>query len=109
MCTVSFVGDDYRRTFPDRWPKVDPWRIDPIQPFTPTPEVSKEDFEKLKREVEELKKLLKAAKRFDDKTGQKDCEMDDKIEFIRKVAKFVGVDIDEVFEPKKASQKKPKS
>lgn len=69
--------------------------------FEPTadaePEISKEEFDALRKEVEELKILLLAAKRFDEATGQADCEMDEKIELIRRVADFVGVDVDEVF------------
>lgn len=59
--------------------------------------VSPEDFAALKREVEELRELLKAAKRFDEATDQPDCELDEKVAFLRTVAEFVGVDLDEVF------------
>lgn len=95
MCTVSAVGDEWGRTFPDRWPNV------PVYPQTTTTvfitEVSKEDFEALKQEVEELKQLLLAAKRFDEATGQPDCEMDEKVELIKRIAEAVGVDLEDVF------------
>lgn len=55
-----------------------------------------EEFEALRREVQELKELLKAAKKFDQATGQPDCEMDEKIAFIKQVAEFVGVDLQDV-------------
>lgn len=61
------------------------------------PEISKKDFDALKAEVEELRELLLAAKRFDEATGQPDCEMDEKVELIRQIADLVGVDVDEVF------------
>jgi len=61
------------------------------------PQVTRSEFEKLRYEVEELKALLKAAKRFDVNTGQQDCEHEEKIKIIRKVAEFVGVDIVDVF------------
>jgi hypothetical protein len=64
---------------------------------SPEPVVTKEEFDALRREMEELKELLLAAKRFDEATGQPDCEMDEKIELIRRVAEVVGVDVDEVF------------
>jgi hypothetical protein len=99
MCVVSSIGDEWGRTFPDRWPTI------PTVPSTDTsprivisdPEVSKEDFDALRREVLELKKLLLAAKAYDEATGQPDCEMDEKVDLIRRVAEFVGVDVDEVF------------
>lgn len=62
-------------------------------PSTPT----REEFEALKKEVEELKKLLLAAKEYDEKTGEPDCEIDEKVEVIKKIAKLVGVDMESVF------------
>lgn len=135
MCVVSYVGDQYRDDFPNRWPQfpiqpIVPWDNTPLSqrphPFEPTQdalrecavcgydrgyylhdlfetakpsrrEVSREEFNALKKEVKELRKLLLAAKEFDEATGQADCEMDEKIEFIRQLADFVGVDLDEVF------------
>jgi hypothetical protein len=55
------------------------------------------EFDALKKEVEELKKLLLAAKEFDKNTNQPDCEHEDKIKFIKSVADFVGINLDEVF------------
>lgn len=110
MCTVSNIGDNYRDNFAPRWPNVPVWPHQPVgvpypaQPSIPgqplvinTPAVSKEEFEALKKEVEELKQLLKAAKKFDDETGQPDCHMDDKVDFIKKLAEYVGVDLEDIF------------
>ncbi len=75
-------------------------RIHPIHAaFEPAPEpaISKKDFDALKKEVEALRELLLAAKEYDEATGQPDCEVDEKVEFIRQVAELVGVDVDEVF------------
>lgn len=95
MCVVSNIGDNYRDNFAPRWPHM------PVQPTAPvvinTSEVSKQEFEALKKEVEELKILLKAAKKFDEETGQPDCHMDDKVDFIKKLAEFVGVDLEDIF------------
>ena len=102
MCVMSNIGDQYQRDFPIRWPAANPI----VYPSTTTspifgdlhPDaVSKEDFAALRKEVEELKILLLAARRFDEATGQKDCEMDEKVAFLRGVAEFVGVDLEEVF------------
>lgn len=65
--------------------------------FPPAPEVSRADFDALKREVEEMKKLLLRAKKYDEETGQPDCEMEDKVALLKKVAQLVGVDLSEVF------------
>lgn len=83
MCVVSMLGDSWSSGFPNSYPTF--------------PSVTRDEFEKLRREVEELKRLLIAAKRYDEATGQKDCEMDEKVEMIRKVAEAVGVNVDEVF------------
>lgn len=100
MCYVSYVGDDYRDNFPKRWPhivpQVPPWTEDPWKTVPVVP-VTQEDLQKLKEEIEALKNMLKAAKIYDEKTGQKDCEMENKIEFIRQIADMVGVSMDDVF------------
>lgn len=92
MCTVSFIGDNYRGTFPDRYP----WYV-PQYPADPSIGPTRDEFEALKREVEELKVLLKAAKKFDEETNQPDCHMDEKVEFIKKLAEYVGVDLEDIF------------
>jgi hypothetical protein len=89
MCAVSAVGGYWQQQLP-------------TYPSYPTiinnpSEVSKADFDALRREVEELKNLLMAAKKFDDATGQPDCEMDEKVALIKKIAAIVGVDLGDVF------------
>jgi hypothetical protein len=54
--------------------------------------VNREEFDALKRDVEEMKALLKRAKEYDERT----CENAEKVALIRKVAKLVGVDLREV-------------
>jgi hypothetical protein len=99
MCTVSNIGTGWGQTVPQTYP----WLQSVIQPnTTPNPVtittlgVSQAEFDKLKNEVEELKKLLTAAKAFDAATGQPDCEVDEKVALIRKIAEFVGVDLGDV-------------
>lgn len=102
MCMVSNIGDQYKETFPQKWPNVWP-HVNPQTPPFPqaypviTPAVTRQEFDALKAEVEELKKLLQAAKKFDDATGQPHCEMDEKVELIKRLAKIVGVDLGDVF------------
>lgn len=95
---VSNIGDEWGKTFPQNWPQY------PVPASTQTviqlpSEVSKSDFEALKKEVQELKKLLEAAKAFDAATGQPHCEMDQKVAMIKAIAKMVGVNLGSVFEP----------
>lgn len=112
MCAVSFIGDRFGKSIPNdypwTWPYIDPPYIHPMPiPKTSFPTlpkilpieetVSKEEFNKLKKEIEELKKLLLAAKEYDKNTGQPDCEIDEKVKTIKKLAELVGVNMDEVF------------
>lgn len=96
MCSVSMVGDHYR----DMW-KDQPWITAPNVPWNPLPGqtvpfvgVSVQEFNDLKRQVEEMKELLKRAKKYDEDNGEPDCEMDEKMDLLRRVAKLVGVDIE---------------
>lgn len=102
MCTVSYVGDHGSRTIPDNNPWIRPI-IEP-QPFGPAPRienwfvgVSQVDFDKLKAEVEGLKKLLLLAKHVDEVTGQPDCEIEEKVALLKRVAEIVGVSLEDVF------------
>ena len=98
MCIISNIGDGYRDNFPDRWPDWVPNNPTPMPmiPIAP-PSVSKEDFDKLVKEVKQLKKLLIAAKKFDEQSGQPDCEMYEKVEFIKRLGELLGGDMSEVF------------
>lgn len=98
MCVVSDIGDSWGTRFPDRWPNI-PYQ-EPGWPYLPTDGVSRDEFNALRHEMQELKKLLLAAKAYDEATGQPDCEMDAKVELIRRVAEAVGVDVDDVFGPR---------
>ena|ERR1700761_2992645 len=113
MCVVSNMGDMYRSKFtdpywnpsPQIWPPV---IIDPPSPSNPIvpdsvlglklkPEVTREEFEALRKMVEEMRDVLVVAKKYDEETGQPDCEMDDKVAVLKRVAEIVGVDLSKVF------------
>lgn len=114
MCTVSMVGDHYRDIWKDRpwyppnyprqpiWPGQIPNQLPSggigsgTITIYPQPEISRAEFDELKRQVAEMKELLKRAKAYDEATGQADCEMDEKMDILRKVAKMVGVDLGDV-------------
>ena len=99
MCTVSNIGTGWGGTFPQRYPWIQPYTT-PYSPPIPVaiPGVSQAEFDRLKREVQELRKLLKAAKEFDAATGQPDCEVDEKVALIKRIAEFVGVDLGDVLD-----------
>lgn len=71
MCAVSYIGDNWKPSFPNI-----PWqeREVPVNSTFVIEGVSQEDFNQLKKEVLELKKLLKAAKIYDDENGEPECE-----------------------------------
>ena len=91
MCSVSMAGDHFTETFPNRYPTF----------FTPEPtmpaHVSRTEFEALKRDVEDMKKLLLRAKEYDEKNNEPHCEMEEKVALLKQIAKLVGVDLSDVF------------
>lgn len=110
MCVVSMIGDYYKDRFqqpsyyPGLQPYVQPYLTQPsttIQQFQ-LPNITREEFDSLKKEVLEMKELLKRAKIYDEKNGEPECEVEDKVELLRKVAKLVGISLDDVLKPKEA-------
>lgn len=105
MCVVSMIGDHYT----DKW--KDTLYPSPFGKSLPFGEVgryefnelkkeleeNKKAFEDLKKEVEECKALLKRAKEYDEKNNEPDCEIDEKVELIKKIADLVGVDMTDIF------------
>lgn len=87
------IGDHYREKWRD---------FETSQIYWPpaNPAVTKAEFDALRREVEEMKALLKRAKTYDERNNEPNCEIEDKMDFLRKVAKLVGVDLDDVIGPK---------
>jgi hypothetical protein len=95
---MSNIGDEWQ----DRWqrpnyiPSTTGTASEPVVNWKFS-NISREEFEALKKDVEELKRLLINAKELDEITGQPDCEMEEKVELIKRIAKEVGVDLEEVF------------
>lgn len=91
MCVVSMIGDHFtdkwREPYFPKWPNT-----------TPVIPVDRTEFERLKREVEDMKKLLERAKFYDERNREPHCEMDEKVVLLRKIAEAVGVDLGDVFE-----------
>lgn len=91
MCTVSMVGDHF-----NEWFKQPQYQ----QTFTHFPEVTKAEFEKLKNDVEQMRQLLIRAKLYDEKNNEPNCEIEEKMATLRKIAELVGINLDDVIKPK---------
>lgn len=92
MCVVSYVGDIGRQMWPNPPPNqfhpyANPFQVQltPAQYNGPT-----------KEQFEEFLKLLRAAKSFDTLVGLKDCESAEKIEWIKAIALYLGVDVKDI-------------
>ena len=97
MCTVSMVGDHYRDWWPQKYPEVFP--SSPAVPKDSWPYlngISREEFDALKRDVEEMKSLLKRAKEYDERNNEPHCEVEEKMDLLRKIAAAVGINLDDV-------------
>jgi hypothetical protein len=113
MCAVSMIGDFYGDKWKDSpyWPNfpspsspaVPPLPVYPpsTSPLTIQPQVSKADFDELKREVMDMKELLKRAIKYDQDNNEPECQIEEKMELLRKMAEMVGVSIDDVIGPAK--------
>jgi len=80
--------------FTDKWKQPD---YSDLFKRVQNQEVTKIEFDALKKEVEEMKAILKKAKLYDEQTGQPHCEMEDKVSKLKEIAKLMGVDLSEVF------------
>lgn len=114
MCVMSMVSQDWTGRNPQWVPQPAPTYPYAPQEQNPLPQPSnpfapynggifgpsgptRAEFDALKKELEALKELLLAAKRYDEATGQRDCEEADKVKLFRALAKLVGVDMSDVF------------
>lgn len=106
MCATSVIADHFGDELSRRYPwaptqpgypglPVIPWPDNPSQIPEPT-RPTKAEFEALKREVESIKELLKKAQKYDEDTGQPDCEKDEKVALLKRIAEVVGVDLADV-------------
>jgi len=96
MCVVSMIGDDYwKRHIPSSYPSFPADNLSRSE-FNLWKSAHEEEVKKLREELEAMKKLLRAAKIFDAATGQPDCEVDEKVQFIKTLAEFLGVDLEDI-------------
>lgn len=97
---VSNIGDFGTRTIPQTYPWVQPYLSPntlgsqgPLGQGQYIPDVSRDEFDKLKKELELLKEVLVKAKIYDEQTGQPDCEMEEKVKLLKRLGELVGVDL----------------
>lgn len=89
MCVTSAIMTYETNRWDRQWPG---WAGASTFPQT----VTREEFDALRNDVRELKELLAQAQKFDAATGQPECELEEKVELVRKMAQFVGIDLDDV-------------
>lgn len=91
MCVVSMVMDHKYDEWHERyiqpfiWPKPVPALPDvpvPVLPSMPT-----------QAEIDEFRRLLERAREYDRKNGEPDCELEEKRQKLRELAKQLGVEI----------------
>ncbi len=56
--------------------------------------VTRKEFEELKERLQALVDLLSKAQEYDTRSGQPDCEHDDKVQLLLKLADALGVDME---------------
>lgn len=101
MCVMSVVMDGFNDRWQDKLSDLKGFQLQ----WPPQPEVNRAEFDKLREEVMALKDMLKAAKIYDEKTGQPDCESEDKMAKARQICKLVGLDLDSLIAPRQEDGK----
>lgn len=101
MCVVSMIGDFYGKKWqPWEWGQAGQPTYPPFPTVFPTeimqPVKLESDVAALRKEVLEMKELLKKAIEYDRVHNQPHCEQEDKMKFLREVAKSVGISLDDV-------------
>ena len=99
MCSYSMIADHFH----DKWTQP-PYVVPPPRPMDPQPVPNVMPYpiyvpQPLPRpitqdEVDELRELLRKAKEYDKKTNQEDCELEEKKEKLRKLAREYGLEIE---------------
>lgn len=114
MCMVSNIGDDYMGKFKPWIQPVQPWHgvipmtpgdsgVIPLTPGDPTPNpwsvlkpVTREEFDDLKKLVEQMRKDLAATIEYDKATNQPDCQNEEKYKILRAVAEALGLSLEDI-------------
>lgn len=119
MCVYSMIGDDFKGRIDNDeiWKKFvkreqSPYNQDGQKGIdNPAPDLpgfisvdlglaTKQELEILRREIQQLKELLKRAIKYDEQNNEPHCEVDAKIALIKAVAEALGIDLTEVLKHK---------
>lgn len=99
MCVVSVIGDHYHQKWnqPDYRDLIQ--RAQQNQTSTTLGafiQISRVEFDALKKEVEEMKVLLAKAIEYDKKNNEPECQVEEKLATLKKVAELLGVDLSDI-------------
>jgi hypothetical protein len=88
-------NDWIKPTFPTvPYPTSPGTGITGFPPAVINPAATKEDIDALKKDLEELKSLVKRALKYDEENGEPECETEAKVAIIKSVADALGVEIE---------------
>jgi hypothetical protein len=95
MCVYSLIGDHYwDKTAPWREPSTYPRIFPPIVPLPPyIPIYKPPSIEEFRRLIKEMEELLVKAKKYDEENNQKECDLKEKKDRIRKLCEELGVEV----------------
>ena len=93
MCVVSMVYDHYYEKWKNTPPPPNPY-IYPPPPYPIMPWVAPPSGLPTQQELEEFRRLLERARKYDIETGQKDCELEEKKRKVKELAESFGLDIE---------------
>lgn len=89
MCMMSMIVDrsyeylkPYVQPMPNVWPAPNPWQTSPLAPKPVPPEM-----------IDFIEKLMRDAKKNDDKTGQGGCELTEKRKKLEALANELKIKI----------------
>jgi len=100
MCTVSMIMDHYR----EKWTQPPYWPYHPGGTAPPTKDVEFDPAQLAQifqpkppaitaAEIEEFRALLERAREYDKRNNEPDCELDEKRQAVKAIAKQLGVEI----------------
>ncbi len=92
MCTVSMVTDYWNQNDRNKYNGI----AQGIGGLNYNP-VSRAEFEQLRKEMLELKELLKSAKAYDVATNQHNCEKEENVKVLIRIAKALDIDFEDIF------------
>ena len=97
MCVYSAILDHgidkWTKPFFEQQPNI--WPADPKTPAPPNPYLSPTPAKTpTPEEIQDFIRLLEAAKQYDQKHGEPECELEEKKETLRRLAKQLGVEIE---------------